>query len=131
MKKKQLHAILLATLAAVFYAVSTPVSKLLLAHTTPTMAAAFLYLGAGIGISLLYLLTGKSRYGKAGTKETKLTRTDLPFTIGMIVLDMIAPILLMNGVARTTAANVSLLNNFEIVATATIAFFLFKEKIFR
>ena len=36
----------------------------------------------------------------------------------MVVLDIIAPILLMFGISRTNAANVSLLNNFEIVATS-------------
>ncbi len=42
-----------------------------------------------------------------------------------------APILLMFGIANTTSANVSLLNNFEIVATSIIALVIFKEKISR
>lgn len=124
MKKTQINAIILAILAATFYAVSIPISKLLLTYTTPTMLAAFLYLGAGIGIGIMFLM----QRDKTGDRE-KLSKSDLPYTIGMIVLDIIAPVLLMNGVARTTAANVSLLNNFEIVATAIIAFFIFKEKI--
>jgi len=49
----------------------------------------------------------------------------------MIVLDIAAPILLMMGIARTSSANVSLLNNFEIVATSLIAFVIFKEVISR
>lgn len=124
MKSKEFKAIVLAVLAAVFYACGTPVSKLLLAYTSPAMMAAFLYLGAGTGVGIMCLVRSRK-----DDKKEKLGRTDLPFTIGMIVLDIIAPILLMNGVARTTAANVSLLNNFEIVATAAIAFFIFKEKI--
>ena len=126
MKKTQINAIILAILAATFYAVSIPISKLLLTYTAPTMLAAFLYLGAGIGIGIMFLF----QRDKIGDRE-KLSKSDLPYTIGMIVLDIIAPVLLMNGVARTTAANVSLLNNFEIVATAIIAFFIFKEKISR
>jgi len=47
----------------------------------------------------------------------------------MVLLDIAAPILLMYGLIRTTAANVSLLNNFEIVATAIVALSVFKEKI--
>lgn len=47
----------------------------------------------------------------------------------MIVLDIAAPICLMIGLNATTAANASLLNNFEIVATAIIALAVFKEKI--
>ena len=47
----------------------------------------------------------------------------------MIVLDIAAPILLMLGLQQTNSANASLLNNFEIVATSLIAFFIFKEAI--
>lgn len=47
--------------------------------------------------------------------------------MAMVVLDIAAPIFLMLGITRTNSANVSLLNNFEIVATSLIAFFVFKE----
>lgn len=47
----------------------------------------------------------------------------------MVALDILAPIFLMIGLTRTTPANVSLLNNFEIVATSLIALFIFKEVI--
>ena len=114
----------LAVLAAVFYAISTPVSKIILKSVGPTMTASMLYLGAGIGIGILFLLKGRNEPGSA-----RLCRSDLPYTIGMILLDISAPILLMNGISRTTAANASLLNNFEIVATSILAFIIFKEKI--
>ena len=45
----------------------------------------------------------------------------------MVVLDIIAPILLMFGIRASHAANVSLINNFEIVATSIIALLIFKE----
>ena len=63
--------------------------------------------------------------------EQHLTWKDWPYTIGMIVLDILAPIFLMIGISRTTAANASLLNNFEIVATSLIALLVFKGKISR
>ena len=47
----------------------------------------------------------------------------------MVVLDIIAPILLMLGIKSSHAANVSLINNFEIVATSLIALFVFREVI--
>lgn len=50
---------------------------------------------------------------------------------GMIVLDIAAPILLMLGLERTNSDNASLLNNFEIVATSMIAFFIFRESLSR
>ena len=52
-KKSQRVAILLAILAAALYAISTPVSKVMLQVVPPTMVAAFLYLGAGIGVGTL------------------------------------------------------------------------------
>jgi drug/metabolite transporter (DMT)-like permease len=47
----------------------------------------------------------------------------------MIALDIAAPIFLLLGLSYTTAANASLLNNFEIVATALIALMVFKEAV--
>lgn len=123
--KKNGTAILSAILAAVFYAISTPFSKLLLARIAPTFLAAFLYLGAGIGIGVVYLCVPKARK----TKSEKLTRKDLPYVLGMIALDIAAPICLMLGLKTATAANVALLNNFEIVATSLLALLLFKEAI--
>jgi len=116
----------LAVLAAALYALSTPFSKLLLSYIPPTLMAGFLYLGAGLGMFLLMLFRRLSSRQKT---EARLTRAELPFTLGMIVLDIAAPIFLMVGLTKTTAANASLLNNFEIVATALIALFVFKEQI--
>jgi drug/metabolite transporter (DMT)-like permease len=124
MKTRELKAMILAVLAAVFYAISTPVSKIILKSVGPTMTASMLYLGAGIGIGILFLLKGRNE-----PRSARLCRSDLPYTIGMILLDISAPILLMNGISRTTAANASLLNNFEIVATSILAFIIFREKI--
>lgn len=120
MKTKNL-ATFFAILAALLYAINIPVSKLLLDRVEPTMMAAFLYLGAGAGLFLYGHITGEKKMGEP------LTKAELPFTAGMIVLDISAPILLMLGLRHTNSANASLLNNFEIVATSLIAFFAFKE----
>lgn len=122
MKTKKM-AIVLAILAAALYAINVPISKILLKHVDETMMAALLYLGAGIGIAIFQQVI------KKGSIEEPLTRKELPYTIGMVVLDIIAPILLMFGISKTNAANVSLLNNFEIVATSLIALVVFKEVI--
>jgi drug/metabolite transporter (DMT)-like permease len=86
--------------------------------------AAFLYMGAGLGVGIMYIL-----HGKKESIEEKLGREDIPYTFAMVVLDIIAPILLMIGIKLGTAANASLLGNFEIVATTLIAFGLFREKV--
>ena len=117
-----------AILAAALYAVNVPCSKLLMNAVTPTMLAAFLYLGAGAGMGLLGLtrrLTGHT------SRAEPLTRRELPYTVAMVVLDVAAPILLMFGIRSTAAANVSLLNNFEIVATSLLALAIFHEVISR
>ena len=115
-----------AILAAALYAINVPLSKVLLNHVEPTMMASFLYLGAGIGLFLFGIV--EKLIGKGGKKEP-LTKKELPYTIAMVILDIVAPILLMLGIARTNSANVSLLNNFEIVATSIIALVVFKEVI--
>ena len=124
MKTKNV-ATVFVILAAALYAINIPLSKLLLQQVRPTMMAAFLYLGAGFGL-LIYGLLSRDR-----EKSEPLTRAELPYTIGMIVLDIAAPILLMLGLQHTSSANASLLNNFEIVATSLIAFFAFKELLSR
>lgn len=124
----QKTAIFWAILAAGLYALNAPVSKLLLEEVPPTMMAALLYLGAGIGLAMVRLV--QRMIGK-GKKEAPLTKKDMPYTVGMVVLDIAAPIFLMVGLTMTTAANASLLNNFEIVATALIALFIFREAISR
>ena len=121
-------AIFSAILAAALYALNAPASKLLLQNVPPSMMAALLYLGAGLGMLLMGLAR---RAAGRPSAEAQLTRKDLPYTIGMIVLDILAPIFLMIGISHTTAANASLLNNFEIVATSLIALLIFKEKISR
>lgn len=55
-KNNQNVAILLAVLAAALYAISTPVSKVMLQVVPPTMVAPFLYLGAGIGVGTMMLI---------------------------------------------------------------------------
>ena len=123
-EKNKNIAVLYALAAAVFYALNVPCSKLLLAQIEPTVMAAFLYFGAGFGVGIMYLF-----HRKKEVSSERLAKKDLPYTIGMILLDIIAPILLMIGVKYGTASGASLLGNFEIVATTMIAFILFREKI--
>ncbi|HOL03857.1 MAG TPA: DMT family transporter [Fervidobacterium sp.] len=124
--KVQHRAILFAILAAALYAISSPVSKLLLKEVPPTFMASFLYLGAGIGMALVGLVRTVNGIESG---EKRLTTKEIPYTVGMIVLDIAAPIFLMIGLTTATPENVSLLNNFEIVATSLIALFIFKERI--
>jgi len=120
--------ILLAILAAACYGVSSPLSELLLKELSPVFMAALLYLGAGLGMLAVKAVTNMKKQEK---KEARITKKEFPFVLGMIVLDIAAPILLMLGLTMTNSATVSLLNNFEIVATSVIALAIFKETIGR
>ena len=125
---KKLLATALAILAAALYAINIPFSKIIIEYVDATMMAGLLYLGAGVGM-FLYVSVGRV-FGKKVVKEP-LTHKELPYTIAMVVLDIFAPILLMNGLKITSSANATLLNNFEIVATSIIALVIFKEVISR
>ena len=122
--KSEIKAVLYAIAAAVFYALNVPLSKLLLESIAPTFMAALLYLGAGIGVGVMYLFNHKKE-----KPSERLAKKDIKYTIGMVLLDIIAPILLMIGVKLGTSANASLLGNFEIAATTMIALLIFKEKV--
>ena len=126
MKKAATTGILLAILAAALYAINSPFSKLLLDYMPSTLMAGFLYIGAGLGMGVIALIR---KVKKTERTEEKITKADLPYTLAMIFLDIAAPIFLLLGLSHTTAANASLLNNFEIVATAMIALMIFKERI--
>ena len=122
--KSQITAIALALLAALFYALNAPCSKGLLAHVPPICLAGLLYLGAGLGVGAMYIFNRKNE-----KPNDRLSRADLPYAVGMVALDVAAPILLMFGVKLGTSANASLLGNFEIVATTLIAMLLFRERV--
>ena len=121
---KKLIAIFYAIAAAAFYALNVPCSKILLGHISPVFMAGLLYIGAGFGVGILYLF-----HIKHEPQSERLDRNDFPYTLGMVLLDIVAPILLMFGVKYGTSSNASLLGNFEIVATTLIAFFIFRERV--
>ena len=120
---RRLRAVGLALLAAVLYAVNLPFSKLLLGQVGSLTLAGLLYPGAGAGMALLSLFHRDD--------APRLGREDLAPTLGMILLDIAAPILLMLGLRGGEAASASLLGNFEIVATALFALLLFRERVSR
>lgn len=117
-------AIRYAIYAALLYAVSTPFSKVLMEKIPPAFMAGLLYLGAAAGMVIIAIFSRKKC-----KEEVSFTHKDIPYLIMMVILDIAAPILLMTALKYSSAESVSLLNNFEIVATALIALLFFKEKI--
>jgi drug/metabolite transporter (DMT)-like permease len=109
--------------AAVLFGLSTPVAKLLLPSTGPFLLAGLLYLGAGVGLSLVAPLR------RAG-REAGLERQDLPTLAGMVVAGGIAgPLLLLFGLDRLPGAQASLLLNLEAPLTIGLAVLVFGESL--
>ena len=112
--------VLAALGAALLFGVGTPAAKLLLEAASPWMLAGLLYLGSGVGLWLFRLVRRQPRVRLAGAEARWLAAA---VTAGGVL----APVLLMWGLARMRAADASLLLNAESVFTALIAWFVFKE----
>jgi drug/metabolite transporter (DMT)-like permease len=124
------RAIVLVLAAALLFGASSPFSKLLLGSFDPIALAGFLYLGSGVSAWLIFTLKGSWKASSAS--EARLVRTDLPWLAGAVAAGgVVAPILQMLGLAQTPASTASLLLNFEAVATALLAVWLFKETVGR
>lgn len=128
MNKEKIYPIIQALIAALLFGASAPLAKLLLGQIAPIQLASLLYLGSGTGL-LLYKIVVKL-IKKEDIKEAPLVKKDIPWLLGAIIFGgVIAPILLMSSIKITAASTVSLLLNFEGVATTLIALFFFKESI--
>ena len=124
----KLDARILALLAALLFGASAPFSKLLLIDFKPIQLAGFLYLGSGLGLSLIKLF--QVTLFKHENYEAKINKNEIKWLAGAVICGgILAPIILMMGLSRTPASTTSLLLNFEAVSTAIIAFIFFKEQI--
>lgn len=121
---------LCALLAAVLFGLSPPLAKLLVGRAHPQLLAGLLYLGSGVGLTLILCFR---RFRAPPTEaRPKLTGGEWGWLAGAIFFGgVLAPVLLMTGLARTEAASASLLLNLEGVFTALIAWFAFREGVNR
>ena len=94
-----LHSgVVIALASALLFGVTTPIAKQLLAGTQPLLIAGLLYLGSGIGVSILRLIQDR------GWSATGLRANDWLWLAGStLVGGIVAPALLMIGLARADA----------------------------
>jgi drug/metabolite transporter (DMT)-like permease len=112
----------LALLAAALFGAGTPLAKLLVGEVPPVLLAGLLYLGSGIGLSVLIFFRRKS------AAEATLTGKDVPWLGGAVLFGgVLGPVLLMGGLRYTPGSSASLLLNLEGVFTALLAWFVFHE----
>ena len=107
--------------AAALFGAGTPVAKLLLADTSPWLLAGLLYLGSGVGLTIYRALRRRR-------ERTALAAGDGRWLAGAVLFGgVVAPVLMMTGLAGMAASGASLLLNAEAVFTALIAWLFFRE----
>jgi drug/metabolite transporter (DMT)-like permease len=117
----------LALTAAALFGASTPLAKALLGDVAPWLLAGLLYLGSGLGLLTLAVLR---RAAGVRSNEAPLRRADLPWLAAVSLAGgVVAPVLLMLGLARTPASSAALLLNLEGVMTLGLAWVVFRENV--
>jgi len=89
-----------ALASAVLFGATTPIAKQLLEGASPLLVAGLLYLGSGIGVSLLRVVQDR-RWSSPG-----LARSDWPWLAAATVAGgIVAPVLLMVGLTRAAVSD--------------------------
>jgi drug/metabolite transporter (DMT)-like permease len=117
---------MLAIVSAMLFGATTPLAKLLLGGgVNPWLLAGLLYLGSGVGLGAWRMVRSVT---EVRATEAPLRRADAP-RLALVLLfgGVAAPLLLMLGLATTSAASASLLLNLEGLATMAIAWIVFRE----
>jgi drug/metabolite transporter (DMT)-like permease len=115
-------SVLYALAAAALFGASTPFAKLLGLDVSPVLLAGLLYLGSGLGLTIVRLVRDR------GWKRVGLASSEWPWLLGAIAFGgVLGPVALMFGLTRTSGATASLMLNLEAVLTALLAWVVFRE----
>lgn len=115
-------SVLFALLAAALFGASTPLAKLLVGVISPVLLGGLLYLGSGLGLAVVRVVRDR------GWQATGLQAGEWRWLLGATFFGgVLGPVLLLWGLARTSAVNASLLLNLEAVLTAVLAWLVFRE----
>jgi len=117
------RGVLRCLLAAVLFGAATPAASVLAGEMPTLVLAGLLYLGAALAVLPSVARHRPDRRSiRAGWR---------PLTVAVVFGGALGPVLLVAGLARIPAATGSLLLNFELVATLTIAAVVFREHLGR
>ncbi|WP_430388917.1 DMT family transporter [Dyella sp. 20L07] len=115
-------SVLAALAAALLFGASTPFAKQLTGNISPFLLAGLLYLGSGIGLSIVRILRDRS------LRLPAMPLSEWSWWLGAVIFGgVLGPLLLMVGLTQTSAATASMLLNLEAVLTAVLAWVVFKE----
>jgi drug/metabolite transporter (DMT)-like permease len=117
------RGVLRCLMAAVLFGAAAPAASVLAGEMPTLVLAGLLYLGAGLAVLPSVARHRPDRRSiRAGWR---------PLAVAVVFGGALGPVLLVAGLARIPAATGSLLLNFELVATLTIAAVLFREHLGR
>lgn len=115
--------------SAILFGLSAPFAKILLPKASPWLLAGLLYLGAGLGLSIVRLLADA---GRSADGPDRLQRQDLPRVLAIVVAGgAMGPVLLLVGLTRVSGVVGSLLLNLEAVFTVSLAVLVYRERLSR
>ena len=108
--------------AALLFGGSTPFAKQALGALPPVLMAGLLFLGSGCGLLAAMLIRDR------GLRNFRLPMKHWGwYSLSIFFGGVAAPVLLMEGLARTSAAAASLMLNIETVFTVLLAWVVFRE----
>lgn len=120
------YAFWIALLSALLFGAATPLSKFLLNELSSFQLAGFLYLGAALGVVILVVREGKLVF------PWQVDAKNLKLLSGAVVFGgILAPLALLAGLRVASASSVSIWLNLEMVATAVLGHFFFKDHLTR
>jgi drug/metabolite transporter (DMT)-like permease len=123
-----LSGLVAVLISAILFAGSVPASKALLDEVPPRAMAGLLFLAGGAG--LLVLRLALKRIHPALRKEAPIRRGDVPILLlATLFGTILAPILYLEGLDRTSAHRTALLSNLEAVFTIGLAIIFFRERL--
>ncbi len=111
--------------AALLFGAGTPLAKALLADVDPWLLAGLLYLGSGLGLTMVRVLSPTSARVRLARGEWRWLALAVAFG------GVMGPVLLMFGLVGMLASGAALLLNAESVFTAVIAWVVFRENVDR
>lgn len=118
------YSLLIVFLAAALASVNVPFSKFILPHVSPMLLGSLTFLGAAFGTGIITLV----RMMKQKKSFKYIRGRDWLSVVALNVCDTAANIMLFYGISLLNGETASLLQSFETVATAIVAFLFFKEK---
>lgn len=119
-------AFFIALLSALLFGAATPVSKPLLESFSSYQLAGLLYLGACLGVIIPGLKSPKPFFSMRMNRKNGLRLAG-----AVIFGGVFGPLALLSGLRLASAASVSMWLNLELVATAILGHFIFKDHLTR